>query len=443
MHNLLVKFFKWVEQYIDSRYWRIFYFLPGNKYLYHDSKRFCIAPWIQLHAQTNGKAAPCCMANMSNGNEIGDLNQDADLLNSWNSEKMKQLRKNMLQGKESEICSNCYNYEKHGKFSERMTYNRDFKRYAHRLIATEKDGYLPMTEIPLIDLRFTNKCNYKCRICSSEYSSLWHEEELKIGRLDNQEPIKELFLTNDAGPFSKSLEGQLKTVKRLHFAGGEPLFMDEHYQTLEKLIELGNFDVILSYNTNFSTLRYKKYDLITMWQKFSRVDVWASLDGMGEKGDYQRKGQKWSKIEANIRAIQKDCPSVLFGVNVTVSVFNVLDVVDFYKYMIENKLVATDRMNLYLLFGPECFSITQLPEAIKQQAAAIFDDFEKNYLPSVPNNANISNHIKSVRSYMFSEQGNLQETLRKRILEVDALREEKFEEVFPELKGLISNTLVV
>lgn len=436
-----VKFFDWVEKNLPEKYWKIFYYLSGDKRLFTDSRFFCIAPWIQLHAQTNGKAAPCCMSNVTEGKEIGNLNEEADLLQSWNSPKMKQLRKNMLTGKESGICSNCYHYEKHGKFSERLTYNRDYKRYAHRVMATRDDGHLPLLTVPIIDLRFTNKCNYKCRICSSEYSSLWYPEELKIGRLDGGEPVREMYLTNKPDVFWKSFSQQLSTVRRLHFAGGEPLYMDEHYQTLEKLIEARNFDVVLSYNTNFSTLRHRQYDLLSMWQRFKKVDVWASLDGMGPRGDYQRKGQKWNKIEANIRAVQKNCPSVLFGVNVTVSVFNILHLADFYKYMIENNLVEPDRMNLYLLFGPECFSITQLPDSLKQQAAATLDDFERTYLSSVKNNALIKNHIQSVRSYLFSQEPNRQEQLRKRILDVDALREENFSEVFPELRSLLNSGL--
>lgn len=437
--NLSTRIAKYVEN--NRYYWRrlLFYFIPRYLNLFKKSKVFCISPWIQLHAQTNGYVVPCCMAYPSEETKVGNLKKDSDLLQSWNSEEMKQLRRNMLGGKESAVCTNCYRYEKLGKQSERMNYNQNYKTYTHRLFATEADGTLPLDEIPILDLRFSNKCNYKCRICSSEYSMLWYNEELIIGRLDGQLPKKEMQISADEPGFWRSFERQLHTVQRLHFAGGEPLYMDEHYKTLEKLIEFGNTDVTLSYNTNFSALKYKQYDLIDMWRQFKRVEVWASLDGMGAKGDYQRKGQNWLKIESNIREAQRKCANLYFGVNVTVSIFNVLDIIDFYKYMTENKFVDTDRMNLYLLFGPECFSIIQLPPELKQRSAALFDDFEKSYLPSVPKNEIIKNHLQSVRSYLFSEQGNLQAQLRKRILEVDALRGEKFTEVFPELRVLVED----
>ncbi len=408
-----------------------------KKELLQQSEVFCMAPWIQIHAQTNGAVAPCCMADASGGKETGNLNHNANLSEQWNSPRMQELRKNMLEGKKSPICGNCYKYELHGKMSERMTYNRDHKRSISRLLMTDSNGYLHEPDIPIIDLRFSNKCNYKCRICNSEYSGLWYEEELVVGNYYGSEPVKEKLITHRTAELWQSLEAQLPTVKQIHFAGGEPLFMDEHYRVLEKLIEIGNTDVVLTYNSNFSTLRYKKYDVIEMWRKFKRVEIWASLDGMGEKGDYQRKGQKWNKIEDNFREVMQKCPNVLMGVNVTVSIFNVFDVCSFYKYMVEEKFIQSDRMNLYLLFGPECFSITQLTPELKEKAADRIDAFMQNEIANIPNHEHFKNHLFSVRQYLFSEQGNLQQALRERILQVDELRGEKFASTFSELADLV------
>ena len=231
----------------------------------------------------------------------------------------------------------------------------------------------------------------------------------------------------------------LSTVKRLHFAGGEPLFMDEHYLALEHLIEIGNTDVVLSYNTNFSTLRYKKYDVVTLWNKFKKVDVWASLDGMFKKGDYQRKGQKWETIEENIRTVQKKCPSVLFGVNITVSILNIMDIPAFYQYLVDNKLAAPDRINLYLLFFPDHFRITNLSPALKEKVLKQFEDFEKNYLANIPNNTQFRNHINAVLSFMMSEQGQSRKEFQHWINAVDTVRGEDFISIYPELSEMMFN----
>ncbi len=399
-----------------------------------------MAPWIQLHAQTNGLAAPCCMSCVYDGNEIGDLRKQPDLRQSWNSSNMKQLRLNMLQGTRSSICNNCYEYEKVGRISERMQYNRDFKRCFNRVTATRKDGSLDDDRVLLIDLRFTNKCNYKCRICSSEYSSIWLDEEQKIGR--PRRPLahgteKEIRMAGDEKKFWESYERMLPHVERLHFAGGEPLVMDEHYRTLDYLVSIGKKDVTLSYNTNFSVLRYKQYNVIDLWNRFKKVDVWASLDGMGAQGDYQRKGQHWHKIEENIRTVQRECTSVLFGVNVTVSIFNIFHVPEFYRYMVENRFAEPDRMNLYLLFGPEYFNITNLTPALKEKVLKLYDDFEKNYLNTIIRSDNIKNHVKAVINYMMSSNGTRQKEFQHWVNAVDGVRREQFVSTFPELAEMM------
>lgn len=409
----------------------------ANNKLVSKSEVFCMAPWIQLHAQTNGKVAPCCMSSIHGGNELGDLRANPNLADAWNSDNMKQLRMNMLEGKKSSICTHCYDYEKVGKFSERNQYNRDYKRYIHRIDATLKDGTLKELNVPLIDIRFSNKCNYKCRICDSVYSSLWYEEEMKTGKIPGLPSTKEMKVSNNDEEFWMSFEEFLPHVKRLHFAGGEPLFMEEHYKTLEHLISIGNTDTILSYNSNFSTLRFKNNNVTSLWNKFKKVEVWASLDMMGEKGDYQRKGQKWEKIEENIRIIQKECPTVLFGVNVTVSIFNILDIPAFYQYMVENGFVQPGRMNLYLLFDPWYMNVTNLTPALKAEAAKRFNDFEKNYLSTLSDSSNIHNHAKAVITYMMSANGTGQKEFRHWINAIDGTRQENFIATFPELQEMM------
>lgn len=404
-----------------------------NNKLFTESDVFCMAPWIQLHAQTNGKAAPCCMSSVFDGNEIGDLQQNPDLKEAWNSANMKQLRLNMLQGKKSTLCNHCYSYEKMGKFSERMQYNQDYKNQFWRVKATMQDGTVKSLDVPLIDIRFSNKCNYKCRICDSQFSSLWYEEELKTGKIPKLPSTKEMNVASDEAAFWDSYKQFLPGVKRLHFAGGEPLFMDEHYNTLEHLIAIGNTDVVLSYNTNFSVLRYKRYNVVELWNKFKVVDVWASLDMMGPKGDYQRKGQKWDKIEENIRTIQQQCPGVKLGVNITVSTLNIFDVPAYYKYLVDNKLVTPDRINLYLLFDPSYMSIVQLTPALKNQVMELYSSFEKSYISKLPDPSRIRNHVSAVLNYMNSENGNQQNDFRHWITAIDKTRNEDFLSLFPEL----------
>ena len=407
-----------------------------RKALLDNSKVFCMAPWIQLHAQTNGKVAPCCMSSIKNGNEIGDLNINPSLLDSWNSENMKKLRLDMLSGNKNSICDNCYDYEKLGRSTERHYYNRDFQNYFSRVKDTNSDGAVNNNTVPIIDIRFSNKCNYKCRICNSDYSTLWYDEEIKLGKSVN--PLsKEIKVAANEIKFWESFKALLPTVKRLHFAGGEPLFMDEHYATLEHLIAIGNKNVNLTYNTNFSTLRYKRYNVVDLWKNFRQVDIRASLDGMGPQGDYQRKGQKWETIEENIRIIQQECENVVFGVNVTVSIFNIMHIPDFFKYLVEQKLVKPERVNLYPLMYPQHFSVDNLQPELKVQATELHRNFEKNYLQNNPKYENIANHYNAIITLMNANDRQAKLAFKQAIESVDTIREEDFKTTFPELKSML------
>jgi hypothetical protein len=67
------------------------------------------------------------------------------------------------------------------------------------------------------------------------------------------------------------------------------------------------------------------------------------------------RGQKWQEIEENIRTVQQSCSNILLGVNVTVSIFNIMHIPDFFNYLVEHKLVAPERINLYPLMYPKHF----------------------------------------------------------------------------------------
>ncbi len=398
---------------------------------------FCMSPWLQLHAQTNGMVAPCCMASTDDGNKLADLNENPNLNEAWNSERMKALRLAMLSGKKSDICKLCYKYESLGNESERMKYNKDYTHLYDRVLRTQKDGSLLNEHILLLDMRFSNKCNYKCRICDSSYSSLWYEDEQKLGKKPQLPSSKKMTISSEKQSFEESFYNSLGHLKKIHFAGGEPLVMDEHYQVLEYLVQKNHSEVVITYNTNFSTLKYKNYNVVQMWNNFQLVDIWASLDGMFAKGDYMRKGQRWDKIEENIRTVQKECTNVLFGINITVSILNIFHLPEFITYLINNKLVHPDRINLYLLFKPLYYNLTQLPPHVKIKATETLNDFKRNFVQKLKTKNHLAQHIDYLINYMNAEQGKELREARYWLNKVDELRGESFVQTFPELAELM------
>jgi hypothetical protein len=53
---------------------------------------------------------------------------------------------------------------------------------------------------------------------------------------------------------------------KLYIVGGEPLIIDEHFESLERIIAKGNaHNMLIEYNTNLTNLPPR---LIKMWEEF-------------------------------------------------------------------------------------------------------------------------------------------------------------------------------
>ena len=89
-----------------------------KRYNLTESKSFCMAPWIHLHSNPSGIAAPCCIA--ESGATIGVGNtRTQSLMEVVNSVKMNNLRKDMLTGVMNSECIKCHNHEKQRVLSSR------------------------------------------------------------------------------------------------------------------------------------------------------------------------------------------------------------------------------------------------------------------------------------------------------------------------------------
>ena len=108
-----------------------------QKELLINSETFCMLPWMHLHAYPDGRAYPCCFA--FDPYPVGDLNKQS-LKEVFNGDKMKQMRTNMLTGKKCKECIKCYDQEKSGFFSLRLSSNKHFGHNINLVDSTQPDG---------------------------------------------------------------------------------------------------------------------------------------------------------------------------------------------------------------------------------------------------------------------------------------------------------------
>ena len=104
-----------------------------KRFLLDGSERFCMLPWIHLHASPDGDVYPCCHS--MNIDPVGSVKTHT-LEQVWNDAPQRQLRQNMLSEQPSNACRRCYEQEDSGFFSGRKSANKHFGHYIHKIDAT-------------------------------------------------------------------------------------------------------------------------------------------------------------------------------------------------------------------------------------------------------------------------------------------------------------------
>jgi hypothetical protein len=105
----------------------------------------------------------------------------------WNSEHMKSVRRRMMAGEILPECSVC-----NDKLLNTDVYRSYFwglfgHKYEQAMHETAPDGSTTMKPVSW-DYRFSNLCNFKCRMCGDMLSSSWESEEKRHDMVDWTNP---------------------------------------------------------------------------------------------------------------------------------------------------------------------------------------------------------------------------------------------------------------
>ena len=331
-----------------------------------DKPYFCVLPWIHIYTNPDGKLLPCCVAD--NNAPFPKISDDKFPL-LFNSTPMKELRHNMLNDIPSRACNYCYTLEKYGSHSHRKHSNGKYLSHDNVLKIienTEPDGTINDINILYWDVRFSNVCNYKCRMCGSRYSTKWYEDaDLQGYKVIPKDPAVSI---SNVQQFCDENVEYLKSIKYIYFAGGEPLVQAEHYEFLDWCIK-NNVNAELYYQSNGSILKYSKYDIFDLWSKFKKVTYSVSLDGLGPMGEYIRSGYDDKKVDKNLTKICEHFGSNKeITVNATFMIYNAFFATEFFDQMESKPWVMMTNVYTQLLLNPEYLQPKVLPAELKKQA---------------------------------------------------------------------------
>lgn len=411
----------------------------------YNKDTFCVAPWVSMHLSTFENVVPCCLYKQDK-NVFGKLKKGTELTEHYNSETAKDIRKRLWTGDKIAECGECWFREevainKEDPNSYRNQLNKKFSKHIDEIVAnTNEDFSLKEVKFRMIDLRFDNKCNLKCRICSPTFSSALYKEykELNFDFEDIGSPYN---ISIDDLEYNTILE-QLHNVGVIFFAGGEPLTQDKYYKILEYCIEndLAK-DITLWVTTNLTKIKYKKWDTVELWKKFKSVEITASIDGSYERGEYLRKGCSWEGVVANREYILKELPDLHFMIVPTVNIMNSYNIVELYKEWVSKGYIERERCHFNLLTHPEHLQIRNLPDHHKNALRKLYDETIEWIKSNVSDPYYDANHdidqFNFVKSLLDLERNDEQlKTFVNKTHIVDKYRGDDFFKIFTELADL-------
>ena len=371
----------------------------------------CAKFWNHLYVSPEGNSNACCTSDPRF--PVGTI----DNLR----EKLLELKQHTFNGYRVRTCKKCYEDEDAGLVSQRIPCS-----------------YTPDTpdNITDLDIRINNLCNFKCRMCSEEYSSAIQAETVEIYGKDavlgnTQFSLERSNLIERNKKFLKIKPFITNNLKSIYFAGGEPLLVDEHYQILEELININNTDIKIRYNTNLSTLRYKNKSIFDYWDKFKNIQVGASIDCSSSAAEYIRHGTVWRDVESNIIEIQKNAPHVELFLASTVTSLGLESLIDLQKEYL-SKGFNQNVMNAKVLTHPHFLSVAALPKHHKQR-------LEKIILEHIDHlgKTELAQQWQRVLQYMnnYDYSYSLPE-FKQRMQVLDKHRNESFVTIFPQFADL-------
>ena len=269
----------------------------------------CMAPWTHTYLSPQTERRMCCASREPAQNFQQYIDTSAGsgryipitLEEHWNNEHMRSVRKRMLAGETLPECEVCNNKLLNTDVYRSYFNNLFGHKYLQVLESTDDTGYTTMQPVSW-DYRFSNLCNFKCRMCGDMLSSSWESEQRQHEMINWLDPknnwmkpeikrqIEQFQDTQIEAEFAAAVEDH--RVEEVYWVGGEPLMYEQHWRYMQRIIELGDGkQVYARYNTNLSRVNYRGINLYRdILAKLRDWQICASIDGTGTVGEYIRTG---------------------------------------------------------------------------------------------------------------------------------------------------------
>lgn len=269
----------------------------GNDQPVHTSNPLDKSTWYKFDASDTNKARAA---------DSVSIRRNGYTLSEWFvSPYMNTLRDDLNNDVKNPMCGRCWRDEARSGSSIRSRMNSKYQD-----LLPEEPG------IVYLDLKLTNQCNLKCRMCGPSDSNLIGSDIVQLEQLGLPVPIN---YSNAFGPrrraqvtdkyisglphsTNEDIKQLVKQIKVMKITGGEPTLQPEVLRLLDYAIDNGYAENIeLQITTNATKFTPTFLDHI---EQFKHVSFNISVDGYGKTYDYIRYPFTWDKFEERIEMLE-------------------------------------------------------------------------------------------------------------------------------------------
>lgn len=318
------------------------------------TKKLCILPFTQLSVDTNSNAKVCAYFDENNNLEPASI-EEIDVF--WKSSYMQSIRDLMLSGQKVEACSSCYRAEDLGHESYRLFFNKLYQSEFEEIVSNTDNPSI-YDKPKRLELRASNTCNLKCRMCSPHFSHLIAKE------VNDPYPVREI-----TEELKQDLHEKIDYFEEISFLGGEPTIDKYSLDYIKHIIASNRSQEIkLVITTNATTLTK---DLISDISKFKSCHFVLSIDGIDKLNEYIRYGSSWKIIEKNLEVLNQLSQinsQISSSTIMTVQNYNIFNIKEYLEYFSNYYSLDYSKIRLNVLDGPEHLSIYSLPKHIRKKS---------------------------------------------------------------------------
>jgi organic radical activating enzyme len=219
----------------------------------------------------------------------------------------------------------------------------------------------------------------------------------------------------------KKMVSNQSELKEIYMSGGEPTLIKHNLKLLKQIEKRDDLLIRVNSNMQWQTDNAILQEIL----KFPNVLFTCSVDGMGDKFNYIRRGGNWDKTLANIKFL-KTQSNVDLRANTVFFVLTAQELPTIIDYFMD-EIGSIDHTVNQLSMGQDRLRCRNLPDEVKNK---VREQLNKTFL-KYENNLNIAGNIKNCLIELDHDHDS--DEYKKYFDKIDGLQGSNWRKLYPEL----------